>query len=66
MVLQGELAIDLMIFFSLIVYIDLALRRAYETSKTRSAISAVILSTAVGFSIALYHNLLFYTTFWAT
>jgi hypothetical protein len=42
------------------------LKLAYETSRARSAISAIILSTAIGFSIALYHNLLFYTTFWAT
>jgi hypothetical protein len=65
-VLQGELAIDLMILFGLIVYIYLALRRAYETSRTRSAIGAIILSMAIGLSIALYHNLLFYTAFWTT
>jgi Protein of unknown function (DUF3667) len=65
-VLQGELAIDLTIFVGLVVYIYLALRRAYEMSPTRSAISATILSMAIGLSIALYHNLLFYTTFWAT
>jgi uncharacterized protein DUF3667 len=65
-VLQGELAIDLMIFIGLVTYIYLALRRAYETSQTRSAISAIILSMAVGFSIALYHNLVFYSTFWTT
>jgi hypothetical protein len=65
-VLQGELAIDLMIFVGLTVYIYLALRRAYETTYTRSAISAIVLSVAVGFSIALYHNLLFYTAFWTT
>jgi TM2 domain-containing membrane protein YozV len=65
-VLQGEPAIDLMIFVGLTVYIYLALRRAYETTYTRSAISAIVLSVAVGFSIALYHNLLFYTAFWTT
>jgi uncharacterized protein DUF3667 len=65
-VLQGELVIDLMIFIGLSVYIYLALRRAYEMSQARSAISAIILSVAVGFSIALYHNLVFYTAFWTT
>lgn len=64
--LQGELAIDLMVFIGLSVYIYLALRRAYETSQTRSAISAIVLSVAVGLSIALYHNLVFYTAFWTT
>jgi hypothetical protein len=64
--LQGELAIDLIISAGLILYIYLALRRAYETSSIRSAISAIILSLAIGLTIALYHNLVFYTTFWAT
>jgi hypothetical protein len=64
--LETELAIDLMLFIGLSIYIYLALWSAYETSQTRSAISAIILSVGVGFSLALYHNLLFYTAFWTT
>jgi hypothetical protein len=64
--LQSEPSIDLMLFVGLSVYIYLALRRAYDTSRTRSVISAIVLSVAVGLSMAVYHNLLFYTAFWTT
>jgi len=64
--LGGELAIDTVLGFGLVTYIYLGLRRAYETSRTRSAISAAVLSFAVVLTIVAYHTVLFYLTFWTT
>jgi hypothetical protein len=64
--LETELAIDAILLAGVAVYMYFAFRRAYRVSRTHAAASAVLLSVAVGFLIALYHNLLFYVTFWTT
>jgi hypothetical protein len=48
------------------VYMYLGFRRAYQTSRTRSAINAVILAAAIDSSLVLYQILLFHTTLWTT
>ena len=50
----------------LIIYIYLALRRAYETSPLRSALSALVLAWAVAILIGVYHEAAFFATFWTT
>ncbi len=64
--LGGELAIDTVLGTGLVTYTYLALRRAYQTSRTRSAISAVAVSFTVVLTIIAYHTVLFYLTFWTT
>ena len=64
--LQTELAIDVILFAGLSVYMYLGFRRAYGTSRTRSAINAVMLPVATLLSIVAYHSLLFYLVFWTT
>jgi len=64
--LGGEFAIDTVLGVGLFTYVYLGLRRAYETSRTRSAISAALLSFAVVLTIIAYHTVLFYLTFWST
>ncbi len=64
--LGGELAIDTVLGIGLLTYTYLGLRRAYQTSRTRAALSAVVLSFAVVLTIIAYHTVLFYLTFWTT
>jgi hypothetical protein len=64
--LDSEFGIDLLLLIGLTVYMFLAFRRAYHTSRTRSAINAAVLASTVGLMIGLYHNLLFYIVFWTT
>lgn len=64
--LRGEFLIDTVLGIGLVTYTYLALRRAYQTSPTRSAISAVVLTFAVVLTIIAYHTVLFYLTFWTT
>lgn len=62
--LGGEFAIDTVISAGLSVYLYAGLRRAYETSPLRSAITAAMLAVAVVATIVAYHTVLFYMTFW--
>lgn len=64
--LGGEFAIDIVLGIGVVTYTYLGLRRAYQTSPTRSAISAVVLSFAVVLTIIAYHTVLFYLTFFTT
>jgi hypothetical protein len=63
---ESEFSIDLVLLVGVTVYMYLGFRRAYQTSRIRSGISAILLSSAVGLLIGLYHNLLFYVVFWTT
>jgi hypothetical protein len=65
-VLGSEFAIDSVLLAGLLVYLYLGLRRAYQTSRVRSAINAAILSGTVVLTIIAYHMVLFYLTFWTT
>jgi Protein of unknown function (DUF3667) len=64
--LQTEAAIDLLLSGALSVYMFLGFRRAYYTSRTRSAINAIVLAAAIDSSLVLYQILLFHTTLWTT
>jgi hypothetical protein len=64
--LGSEVAIDTVLAAGLLTYIYLGLRRAYQTSKWRSAIGAGVLTFAVVLTIIAYHTVLFYLTFWTT
>ncbi|MFL5483976.1 MAG: DUF3667 domain-containing protein [Gemmatimonadaceae bacterium] len=64
--LGGEFAIDAVLGVGLVTYTYLALRRAYNTSRARAAISAAVVSFAVVLTIIAYHTVLFYLTFWTT
>jgi hypothetical protein len=64
--LQSETGIDVILLLGLATYMYLGFRRAYQSSRVRSAINAVLLAAATGGTIGLYHNLLFYLTFWTT
>lgn len=64
--LTGRFAIYVVLGIGLLTYTYLAIRRAYQTSRTRAAISAAVLSFAVSTTIVAYHTVLFYMTFWTT
>ena len=64
--LGGELAIDTVLGVGLVTYTYLGLRRAYQISRARSAISAIVVSFTVVLTIIAYHTVLFYLTFWTT
>lgn len=64
--LKTELAIDTILLVGISVYMYLGFRRAYGASRTRAAVSGVVLAFTAGFLIALYNRLLFYATFWST
>lgn len=65
-ILGSELVIDSLLLAGLLVYLYLGLRRAYQTSKLNSTISAVVLSFTVVLTVVAYHSVLFYLTFWTT
>lgn len=64
--LGTELAIDTILLIGISAYMYFGFRRAYQASRTRAAVSGVVLAIMAGFLIALYNNLLFYATFWST
>jgi hypothetical protein len=64
--LQSEPAVDVYVTAALSIYAYLAFRRAYHTSPTRSAISALVVAVAIDSSLTAYHWVLFYTAFWTT
>jgi hypothetical protein len=64
--LGGEFAIDTVLGVGLITYTYFALRRAYQISRTRGAVSAAVLTFGVVLTIIAYHTVLFYLTFWTT
>ena len=64
--LDREYTVDAILVIGLATYVYLGLRRAYQVSRTRAALSAVVLAATAGMLIGVYHNLLFYATFWTT
>jgi len=64
--LQTETGIDVILIIGLSVYMYLGFRRAYQSSRLRSGINAIMLAGATGATIAAYHSLLFYLSFWTT
>jgi hypothetical protein len=64
--LGTEFEIDAILLIGLALYMYAGFRRAYQASRTRASAAAVVLSLTVGLLIMLYHNALFYVTFWTT
>jgi hypothetical protein len=64
--LARESTLETVLLIGLVLYIYAGLRRAYETSRVRAAITALLLSLEAAFFFAAYHQLLFYITFWTT
>lgn len=64
--LESENAIAALLIVALTIYMYAGFRRAYETSKPRSVISAFVLALATALLIVVYHEALFYLTFWTT
>lgn len=63
---NGELGISILLGSALTIYIYKGLRRAYDASRVRAGIVAIVLAYAVGEMTGLYHYGLFYATFWIT
>jgi len=63
---RSEMVIIIPMIAALTIYIYSGLRRAYEASRLRAALTAVVLACAVGPLTGLFLNLLFFVTFWTT
>lgn len=64
--LESDLVVVGMLITGLAVYMYFGLRRAYETSRVRAALSAFILAWTVAILIGVYHEAVFFATFWTT
>jgi len=64
--LEDENTVATILMAGIAAYMYAGFRRAYDANRTRAAINAVMLSGAVALLVMLYHNVLFYTTFWTT
>jgi hypothetical protein len=65
-VMEAEPAIIAITVVGLSIYMYNGLQRAYGTSRLRAGITAFILAWAVMFLTGVYHNALFFATFWTT
>lgn len=63
---DSDVGISILLLSTLTIYIYKGLRRAYDASRVRAAISAVVMAFTVGQLTGVYHNELFYATFWIT
>jgi Protein of unknown function (DUF3667). len=64
--LDSELTITVVGVAAISTYIYLAARRAYELRGALLAVRAFLLALAIGYLTGVYHDILFYTTFWST
>ena len=65
-VLEGETGITVVVIVGLTTYMYLGFRRAYDATQPRAFIAAFILAWAVGFLTGVYHNALFFATYFTT
>lgn len=65
-VLDSELGITTIVIAGLTVYMYLGFRRAYGSSMVRAALSGFVLALTIGLLTGVYHDSLFYVTFWTT
>jgi hypothetical protein len=63
---QSEAVVIAITIIGLTAYMYVGLRRAYDASRLRAALSAFILAWAVGYLTGVYRKALFYATFWTT
>jgi hypothetical protein len=64
--LDRELTISAVVITVLTSYIYLAARRAYGLKGPLLVVRAFLIALAVGYLTGVYHDILFYTTFWST
>lgn len=64
--LDSEPGITIVTITGLTTYMYLGLRRAYDASRVRAALSAFLLGWVILLLTGVYHNALFYATFWTT
>lgn len=65
-VFDSELTITLVVVSCISRYIYLAASRAYGLRGPLLAVRAFLLALAIGYLTGVYHDILFYTTFWST
>jgi hypothetical protein len=65
-VMGGELTLGIVLVAGVIVYGYSALRRAYELTRLRAAVTGVALAVAVLYLTGVYHHILFWATLWST
>ncbi|MDQ6716740.1 MAG: hypothetical protein M3Z17_00160, partial [Gemmatimonadota bacterium] len=64
--LDSELTITLAVVSAVTTYIYRGARRAYELHGPLLVVRAFLLALAIGYLTGVYHDILFYTTFWST
>jgi len=65
-VLESDLGVVGALVTALTIYMYFGLRRAYEASRFRAALSAFILAWTVAILTGVYHEAVFFATFWMT
>lgn len=65
-VLDSQPGITAIVITGLTVYMYLGFRRAYGSSKVRAALNSFALAWTIGLLTGVYHDSLFYVTFWTT
>ena len=63
---DSELGITIVTIAGLTIYMYLGLRRAYDASRVRAGLSAFVMAWVMAFLTGVYHDVLFYATFWTT
>ena len=66
LLIDSELGITAIVITGLTVYMFLGFQRAYGSSKLRAALSGLVLAWTIGLLTGVYHDALFYVTFWTT
>ncbi len=64
--IDGNMGIAAVTLVGLTIYMYKGLRRAYDASRPRAALTAFLLAWAMMFLVGVYHLALFYVTFWTT
>jgi hypothetical protein len=64
--LDSELGITLVAVTGITTYVTRAARRAYGLHGPLLVVRAFLLALAIGYFTGIYHDILFYTTFWST
>jgi hypothetical protein len=64
--LDGETPVIVIVVAMMVTYLSLAVRRAYGGQMRTAAVRAAVLSFVQMALVLLYHDLLFFTTFYST
>ncbi len=66
LLIDSELGITAIVIVGLTVYMFLGFQRAYGSSRLRAVLSGLVLAWTIGLLTGVYHDALFYVTFWTT